>query len=169
MSNLLIISALGKDRPGIVNDLSRAVLDHGCSILDSRMTVLGGEFAVIMMVSGNWSGVAKLEGALPGLEKRLNLTLTSRRTEPRKSTSAAIPYSVEVVALDNPGIVHRLAGFFSSRGINIHDLYTGSYAAAHTGTPMFTLSMTVDVPANIHIARRDTPWRAARAIHGFLR
>ena len=56
-----VISALGDDRPGIVNDLSRVILDCGCNIEDSRMSVLGGEFALILMTSGSWDGVAKLE------------------------------------------------------------------------------------------------------------
>ncbi|HDJ86419.1 MAG TPA: glycine cleavage system protein R, partial [Chromatiales bacterium] len=43
MNNLLVVSALGQDRPGIVNELSLAILNCGCNIEDSRMTVLGGE------------------------------------------------------------------------------------------------------------------------------
>ncbi|MCZ6710963.1 MAG: glycine cleavage system protein R, partial [Gammaproteobacteria bacterium] len=46
-----VISAIGRDRPGIVNELSQAVLDLDLSIEDSRMTVLGGEFAVLMSVT----------------------------------------------------------------------------------------------------------------------
>ncbi|MCG8010360.1 MAG: hypothetical protein JAY64_01475, partial [Candidatus Thiodiazotropha weberae] len=42
--NFLVISALGKDQPGIVKNLSKKILDEGCNITDSRMTVLGGEF-----------------------------------------------------------------------------------------------------------------------------
>lgn len=53
MNNLLVVSALGQDRPGIVNELSLAILNCGCNIEDSRMTVLGGEFTVILLVSGN--------------------------------------------------------------------------------------------------------------------
>ncbi len=149
---LLIISALGTDRPGLVNELSQAICDAACSIEDSRMTVLGGEFAIVMLVAGKWSSIAKLEQALPTLESRLSLTLQSRRTEPRVLDNSAVPYSVEVIALDNPGIVAQLAGFFSQRGINIHDLYTGSYAAAHTGTRMFSMNMTIEVPADTHIS-----------------
>jgi glycine cleavage system transcriptional repressor len=63
-----------------------------------------------------------------------------------------MPYAVDVVALDNPGIVHSLASFFSSRNINIQDLTTTSYSAAHTGTPMFSVHMSVDIPAQLHIA-----------------
>jgi len=61
MEQLIVISALGSDRPGIVESLSRAVLEHNGNILDSRMTVLGGEFAVLMLVSGSDATLDQLE------------------------------------------------------------------------------------------------------------
>ena len=47
--------------------------------------------------------------------------------------------------------MHQVAEFFSSRGINIHDMQTTCHPAAHTGTPMFSLSMTIEVPGKTHI------------------
>lgn len=152
MENLLVITAVGKDRPGIVDKLSMAILDCGCNINDSRMTVLGGEFALILLVSGKWNELAKLETQLQGLGDTLSLTITSKRTEPEGHQENLLSYSVDVVSMDHPGIVYKIANFFSSRNINIRELNTNSYAAAHTGTPMFTMSMTVNVPVDIRIA-----------------
>lgn len=152
METHLVISAIGEDRPGIVDTLSEAILDAGCNIGDSRMSVLGGEFAIIMIVTGNWNAVAKLESMLPRLEKKLGLHMQSKRTEPRKGLSDRIPYAVEVVAIDHPGIVHDVANFFGRREINIEDVYTSRYPAPHTGAPMFTLHMTVGIPADTSIA-----------------
>ncbi len=152
INNYLVLSALGKDHPGIVDQLTKLILDYDINIVDSRMTVLGGEFAILMMVEGNWNTLAKLENALPDLRKSLGLTIICERTEERQTSQDQMPYMVEVVALDHPGIVHHLAGFFSQRSINIEDLVTGSYAAPHTGTPMFSVHMTIGVPANLHIA-----------------
>ena len=149
----LVLSALGHDRPGIINQLAEAARDTGCNIVDSRMTVLGGEFALLMMVEGNWNGVAKLEQALPTLERRLELTIICRRTEEQSGPADLLPYTVEVVTIDHPGIISQLAGFFAGRNINIRDLYTDSYRAAHTGTQMFSATMTVHIPKDIHIAR----------------
>jgi glycine cleavage system transcriptional repressor len=150
--NFLVISALGKDRPGIVKALSRKILDGGCNITDSRMTVLGGEFAILLLVEGQWNTLAKLENALPELQKDLGLTIIGKRTERRSQSSNLLPYMVEVVSMDHPGIVNQLAEFFSERNINIEDLVTASYAAAHTGTPMFSMHMSVGIPADIHLA-----------------
>ncbi len=147
----LVISALGRDRPGLVNTLSGAILDAGGNIVDSRMTVLGGEFAILLMVEGPWNAIAKIEHAIPELERQLGMTIVSKRTELRTTDRQLLPYAVEVVALDHPGIVKQLASFFSERHINIEDLVTTSYAAAHTGTPMFAVHMTVGIPATIHL------------------
>ena len=150
--NFLVISALGQDRPGLVDQLSKLIYDHDCNIADSRMTVLGGEFAILLMIEGNWNTLTKLEDAIPGLEQQLGMTIISRRTHEREAARELLPYGVDVVSLDHPGIVHHLASFFSRRNINIEDLATGTYAAAHTGTPMFSVHMAVGIPSDMHIA-----------------
>ncbi|WP_369601587.1 glycine cleavage system protein R [Hahella sp. SMD15-11] len=149
---LLVISALGSDQPGIVNELSRVCTDYGCNIVDSRMAVLGGEFAVIMLVSGSWDVIAKLEDAIPAAARKLNLNTLVKRTE-RPEQEQRIPYEVSVVALDHPGIVHEISRFFAERRINIESLETSTYAAPHTGTTMFSLNMTVNIPADTSIGR----------------
>ncbi len=148
----LVISALGEDRPGIVNRLSKVLLDQGCNIEDSRMTVLGGEFAIMLLVEGKWNTLAKVENVLPELERQLGMTIIAKRTGERATGKNLLPYGVDVVAMDHPGIVNNLAEFFAERNINIEDMSTSSYAAAHTGTPMFSVRMTVGIPSDIHIA-----------------
>lgn len=149
--NFLVISALGRDRPGLVDRFSGALLDCGGNIVDSRMTVLGGEFAVLLLIEGPWNALAKIENALPELEQELEMTIIAKRTVRRATDRKLLPYAVEVVALDHPGIVKQLASFFSERNINIEDLSTTTYSAPHTGTPMFSVQMTVGIPADIHL------------------
>ncbi|MBS3786179.1 MAG: glycine cleavage system protein R, partial [Gammaproteobacteria bacterium] len=100
-----------------------------------------------------WNELAKLEAGFPAAARRLNLNIHAKRTAPLQRESNLLPYTVEVVSIDHPGIVHQLANFFSSREINIRDLATTSYSATHTGTPMFQVQMTIDISAAIHIAR----------------
>ena len=150
-SNYLVISSIGSDKPGIVNELAKACSLNQCNIIDSRMTILGGEFAVIMMVSGASDAISKLENVLPELSNSLNLTTTIKHTQERNKTPA-LAYTVNVVALDNPGIVHDIANFFSTQNINIDELQTGTYSAPHTGTQMFNLSMTIRISSDTHIA-----------------
>ena len=152
MESYLVITALGKDKPGIVDKLSETITNCSCNIVDSRMTILGGEFAVILMVSGKWNELTKLEDVLQAQRELLELTITCKRTEPDESPKNLMPYSVEVISIDHPGIVYELAHFFSSRNINIQELNTTRYSAAHTGTPMFAVHMTANIPADTHVA-----------------
>lgn len=151
-SKQLVLSALGEDRPGIIDEFSRCVLNSGCTVLDSRMAVLGGDFALLLQVSGNWNNIARLENQISGLEERLGLTITARHSTTREPRRDLLPYGVDVVALDQPGIVHNLARFFSQRQVNIEEMVTACYAAAHSGTPMFSVHLTVAIPANIQIS-----------------
>ena len=73
------------------------------------------------------------------------------RTEPRTARTDMLPYSIDVVCLDQSGIVSSLSGFFSSRSIDIAEVSTRSYPAAHTGAPMFSVQMIVNVPSRLHI------------------
>lgn len=151
MLNNLVISTLGKDRPGIVQQLSQTILDQACNILDSRMTRLGGEFASIMWIEGEADRLAQLEQQLDELAEKLDLTLHTRQTARSEQAPVHRPYRIEVVSLDNPGIVQQLSSFLSRRQINIRDMATHRYAAAMSGTPMFAVQMHVDVPADASV------------------
>jgi len=150
-NNFLVITALGQDRPGLVASLTEAITQQQCSICESQMSLLGGEFAIIMLVKGQWNNIAKLEQVLPSLQENLKILIQVKQTEQRANLKSAIPYCVEVLALDNPGIVHQVTEFFFQRKINIHDMHTESFNAAHTGTNMFALNMTIEIPTGIHI------------------
>jgi glycine cleavage system transcriptional repressor len=54
--------------------------------------------------------------------------------------------------MDHPGIVHDVADFFANRGINIEDMSTTTHAAAHTGTPVFSMHLTIAVDTDSSIA-----------------
>jgi len=85
------------------------------------------------------------------LGDQLGLTIIHKRTQQREQAQPAVPYRVEVVAMDHPGIVRNLAAFFSKNGINIEELQTDTYPAPHTGTSMFSVIITVGIRADVHI------------------
>ena len=95
------------------------------------MSVLGGEFALVVLVSGSWSAVAKLESQVPIVGKKSTLTTTVKYTEARAVKSNMVPYLVDVVSMDQPGIVHDVAEFFAGRQINIEEMTTWTCPAAH--------------------------------------
>jgi len=152
MSQLIVLSAIGTDRTGVVQDITQVILSCGGNIEESRMTTLGSEFAVLMLVSGNWHTLTRLESALEKLTKNDDLAVSIRKTGERTSREDRMPYAVDVVSLDQQGIVFNLADFFAARDVEIADVSTRRYAAAHTGAPMFALQMAINIPTTVPIS-----------------
>ncbi|MEI6458087.1 MAG: ACT domain-containing protein [Pseudomonadota bacterium] len=151
MKQLLAISAIGSDRTGMVHDLTRTIADCGGNIIETRMSALGSEFVMSLLISGNWHALAKIETEVKRIGEAGLIAIQIHRTEPRPVRADMLPYSVDVVCLDQTGIVASLSGFFSARGVDIAELDTHSYAAVHTGAPMFSLRLVVNVPSRIHL------------------
>jgi glycine cleavage system transcriptional repressor len=152
MKQHIAVSAIGTDRTGLVHELTKVISDCGGNISESRMASLGSEFAMVLLVAGNWHSLAKLETELKKLGDAAGLTINLRRTEPRAPRTDQLPYSIDAVCLDQSGVVSAIAGFCSSRGIDIAEVATRSYPAAHTGAQMFSVQMVVNVPSRLHLA-----------------
>ena len=152
MQKLLAVTVIGADRTGLVRDVTHAISTAGGSIMQSRMTTLGREFAMVALVSANWHTIKKVQDALQNLAGTSDLTISFRDTEERGPREPAAPYNVDIVAMDQEGIVAGLASFFAARNIEIADLNTRQYNAAHTGARMFGVQMAINIPASSHLA-----------------
>ena len=105
MSVELVITALGEDRPGIVDELSSVLSKKQLNIEDSRMSELGGEFAILMLVSGSSSSIDDFIDEIQSLEDSLRMKLQVKLTRKKPESDNLAPYAVEVVSIDHLGIV----------------------------------------------------------------
>ena len=151
----LVISALGPDRPGIVAEVTHYVTERGGNIEDSRMAVLGGEFGVMMLVSGSADEIGRIAREHAQLREATGLDVVTRDTKsPEEHRRAqSIPCVVTCDAIDNPGIVRAVARALRDLGLNIVSLETTTYEAPVTGSPLFRLTATCDVPKGVTLAR----------------
>lgn len=153
-----VLTAIGKDKPGLVDVVSRHILKCECNIEDSRMAILGGEFAMLILVSGTQPAVERMVKnpaetlCKAGLSVQAHVTVGPGESAP----SGTIPYELEAYSLDHPGIVQRISHFLAARRINIRAMDTRLSHAPHTGQPLFSLHATLDVPAkeNVNELRR---------------
>jgi len=150
-----LITAVGPDRPGIVDDLSGWVFGLGINIEESRMAQLGGEFAILMLVSGPKKASDRMKKGREAFEKSSGLTLFVRpaRPEPPEPGKPVLPYLLTATSLDHPGIVHRVTRLLRGHSINIVDASTRTTAAPFTGTPIFHLTVEIDIPAGVSLAK----------------
>ncbi|MFZ5842742.1 MAG: glycine cleavage system protein R [Pseudomonadota bacterium] len=151
MQNLLAVSVLGPYVPTATTDIAKLAADCNCNILDARITMLGNESAMLLLLAGTWNALAKFEHALPVLSQRLQLSVNMRRTTGREQPSQALPYSVQIVALDTPGILRDISQFFLDQGVTLQDIYSNTYAAPQTGAAMIVINIALNIPGNVHI------------------
>lgn len=150
--DFIVLAAIGADKPGIVKDLSTTVTENDGNILDSRMLAIGGEFSLIITVGTETGSLDNIDNALRARCDQLKLEAICRKTHRKAPPKASIPYRVQVVSLDHPGIVQEVTGFFANKNINIEDLKTETYAAPLTGSPMFSLELLVNIPTRLGLS-----------------
>jgi glycine cleavage system transcriptional repressor len=148
----VVVSAIGRDRVGLADDIAAWIDSAGANVEESKMAVLGGDFAVIMLVSAARENIEKISGEAAGLAEDLNLQINVKKTTAPQQSSGGRPYMVETVSLDSPGIVHALTREIRSLGISIEDLDTTSSEAPWTGAPVFRMHARVILPAKLPVA-----------------
>jgi glycine cleavage system transcriptional repressor len=151
----LVLSALGPDRPGLVAEITEYLTERGANVEDSRMAVLGGEFGVLILVSGTLEKIEAIERDKATLMETTGTELLLRRTKSPEDhrRAASIPCLVTAEALDHEGIVRAVARALHGAGVNIVSLETSAYQAPVTGSPLFRLEARVDLPAQVTVAK----------------
>src|SRR4030066_1674330 len=151
MKRYYALSAIGKDRPGIVADVSGLIYESGGNLEDSSMTRLGEQFALLILLSGSGeefpyrlsTGVKRLEW-----EKHLSIFLTpveelEGKPGAREGTES---YELSTTGLDRMGIVYRVSRLLADHGINIADMHTKANPSPESGTPIFTMKILLEIP-----------------------
>jgi glycine cleavage system transcriptional repressor len=149
MKKWVALSAIGKDRPGIVAALSRVFFETGCNLEDSSMTQLKGDFAVLLLVSAPQSlDLVELQRLIKTVMDRLNLAFTFRELSAEELQAApnqgTLPYTLVIYGVDHPGIVYRVAQCAADLKINITDLRT--HVTQNKGVDLYSLILEVEVP-----------------------
>jgi glycine cleavage system transcriptional repressor len=147
----LILTAVGPDQVGLVERLSQFIARHGCNIEDSKMAVFCGEFAVIVLISGEGGNLVQIARDYREIETDTGLTIAIKTPAARKPAERFLPYRLTASCMDHPGIVYRLSAVASSLGINIESMETKTYSAPVSGTPIFRLEADLAVPASLSV------------------
>ncbi|MEP6882395.1 MAG: glycine cleavage system protein R [Dokdonella sp.] len=150
--NYLLVSVFANPEHSPLFAVSKRVTDCGCNVAEARVAALGAELSVQVLAQGSWDAIAKLENALAKLDRDGELRLTHYRTSAKLQQSTCLPYVVEVIAADKPGILSQLAEFFAGRHISIEQLNSTRYSAMQTGADMFSAQITIGIPNTMHLA-----------------
>ena len=152
MQNYLIVSTLTENSSEIIQTFAKLAKSSGCNIIESRFNVLGQKLSIMLFLSGSWNEIAKMEDMLNKLESDLETQILIHRTETADLAGKAMPYAVDVVGQDRPGIILEITEFMSNSKLVIQDMSSNTYTASQTGAKMFSLHMTVNLSLDTSIA-----------------
>ncbi len=146
MANYAMLTAMGKDQPGIVAGISGVLFEKGCNIEESTMARLGGDFTVMLMLRMPEGVTARqLDQELSVLRGKLKMTiqLTDLRPEDAMEPPEAPKHVVSVYGADKKGIVARISKHLADRSVNITNLTT---RVVHHAQPLYIMLIEVEIP-----------------------
>lgn len=127
--SMICLTALGRERPGIVAAITGVLFDIDCNIRDSTMTILAGEFAMMLIVElPRNTAPAMLEQALSEVQRRFDLGLFIKRLGEEElgyhQAPGAKNWAVTIYGGDRKGMLHHVASLMARKGISITELKT---------------------------------------------
>ncbi|MBK8294479.1 MAG: amino acid-binding protein [Solirubrobacterales bacterium] len=150
----LAVTAIGRDRPGIVAGITAVLLEMDGNVDDSQMSILHGQFAVMLIVSvPDDASSDELSARLDEAGREFGLAAITVSPIESLERGPQATHVLTVYGADKPGIVHGVAENLAARQVNITDLRT-----RRTGTenePVYTLMMELAIPGE-GSARADT-------------
>lgn len=142
----LVMTVIGRDRPGLVKFVAAQVAGQGGNWLESRMARLGGQFAGILRIEAPADRMGALVNALRELEKDGLQIVLHRESEPAPATDGLIG-TIELVGQDRPGILRAVSEVFTAHGVNVEELTSERVSAPMGGGTLFQAKATVLVPS----------------------
>ena len=150
MPKRFVLTLTGSDRIGIVELVTESILECGGDVQASRMARLGGEFAMLLLVSIPDSETERLSDKVEGLSNegfKVSLTETEWGVASRRKDW--LPYQINVRGANHEGIIHEISEHLSDLGINIESVDTNVVPAPMSGAPLFTMEAIVVAPPDL--------------------
>ncbi|QYJ73717.1 MULTISPECIES: glycine cleavage system protein R [Shewanella] len=154
MTNYLVVTAMGSDRPGIVSKLARLASDCDCDIVDSRMALFGNEFTLIMMVSGSWAAITKIEAALPPLSVEMELLTVMKRTSRHTPQNYVSRIEVEFHGKDQRGTMKRITQFLADRSLDLAAVRSNA-EETEAGDSIQHVFLAINIPEKVELDKLE--------------
>lgn len=138
MSRILVLTLIGDDRPGLVEQLSSVITAHRGNWLESSMTQLAGKFAGVLKIDVPAEQAEPLERALAqisALRLTVECSMSSREVEAPAHRHRRLAFSL--VGHDRLGIVREVSQVFTRHGVNVEKLVTHTSSAPMSSETLF--------------------------------
>ena len=149
MTTYLVLTAIGEDKPGLVESLAEVIADNSGNWLESSMSQLAGKFAGILRVSVNDSEAYQLISALDGISDQLTLVIERANSD----VEIESPQTVELnlIGNDRPGIIREFSHALASLSVNVEQLSTECISAPMSSDILFKAKANLKVPVGLEL------------------
>jgi glycine cleavage system transcriptional repressor len=144
----IIVTLTGRDRIGLVEEITGVFLSLGGNVETSRMVRLGGDFAMLMLVTLPAGNADKLTAQIAALTAQ-GYTVVAHPTETAVERADWTAHAISVTGADHEGIIHEFAHALAQRGVNIESMDTGVSSAPNSGAPLFSMRAQVLAPPSV--------------------
>ena len=150
------LNAIGRDRPGIIAGVAQALVDLGANLEDSRMTILHGQFTIMLVLDvPHISDGGLIEGALEQVAEELNLFITVRPVPDEVvPPTTGERYLVAVDGPDRPGLIAGVSRALASVAANVVELSSRHFEQG--AGRVCVLRMTVVLPDEVDTDRLES-------------
>lgn len=156
-----LLTVIGKDRPGIIATVSGVLAGARCNLEDISMTILEGEFSMILVMScPNSPALEKIRRDIAKLEKTAQLNFFWRELKGslvrgEKHLKNSQCYLITAMGKDRTGIVYQISRYLAAKKMNVTDL--NSRILGKGPNAIYAMMLEVDIPKSIKIesAQKD--------------
>jgi glycine cleavage system transcriptional repressor len=152
-----VLSLTGRDRPGIVSAVTRALLDHAVNIEDSEMGILRGHFAVMLVLSApDELDEEALRADLDRVRAEIPLeTVTLAEVDAIDPHATSASHAISVYGADHPGIVHGVARALAEHRVNVVGMST-RVVGEDEGEALYVMLLDVSLPDGLDEATLES-------------
>jgi len=145
LETFYIVTFIGDDRPGLVEELSAVIEDNRGNWHESRLSQLGGKFAGLVLVSLPRESGPALEAELKGLSAS-GLSVRVTPTDGAAKSPGGRPITLSVIGPDRLGIVREISHALAERGINVVEMDSQVSSAPMSAEMIFQARIDAEVP-----------------------
>ena len=148
-----VLTAVGDDRRGLVDEITLYITERGGNLEDSRMVNLRGQFAMMMLVAAGEAAMSRLQDGLGSLRRASHVHAELRPAHAGLGARPpALPFRLNTWAMDHPGLMQSVSHLLGELGVNIESVDSSLRPAPYTNAPLFEMELVISVPAATPVA-----------------
>lgn len=148
--HFLAVTAIGSSDSGVLETFAQISKQCGCNILESYMTTMGEQCALMLHMAGSWNSIAKIETMFPIVSKKHRFAIQANRTHASAITET-LPYMVVIYTPNRVGVLNDLTRFFNQYNIKVERMECKNHVTKNHSL-INKIIFEINIPFKAHLA-----------------